>query len=386
MLAWTQQHQRSRRRLCLVAAAALFYSGCNSSPTAPPPVTLTISSVSPNVGSTTGGTMVTITGTEFASDATVTIGGVVATNVGLQGSTTLTAVVGSRPAVGPVDVVVTSAGRTATLANGFAFVAPSGTNQAPVVIGIRSVGPYSGQPSGFADLDQTVTLIADVTDVETPASALGYEWSGPGTFSGSAATVTWHVPAAVSPTPSPVAVTLTVTETYTEGKVTHRNTSDPRTFVMDVHDSQKEILDMGQDFLTLFSQSNVPTNDVLHNFSTTCDGGQGRAQEKTDVDANRATYVEDFSKFTIARLPPVTFNFGGHCGFLPADACSAFRVHWETTYKIAVGIHKVGDHETTDGIDSVTAVLESNRWRLCHSTFDGVARNPLTGASRLVRW
>ena len=313
--------------------------------------------------------MVIITGTEFASDATVTVGGVVATNVVLQGSTTLTAVVGSRPTVGPVDVVVTSAGRTATLANGFAFVAPSGTNQPPVVTGIRSVGPYSGQPSGFADLDQTVTLIADVADAETPASELGYEWSGPGTFSGSTATVTWHLPSAVSSTPSPVAVTLTVTETYSEGKVTHRNTSDPRTFVMDVHDSQTEILDMGQDFLTLFSQSNVPTNDVLHNFSTTCDGGRGREDEKADVDANRARYIQDFGAFRISRRGSAAINFHSIC-ILPdgrvennIDACSSFAVHWEVIRRTT------GAREITNGVDYVSAVLENHQWRLCHSDF-----------------
>jgi hypothetical protein len=97
---------------------------------------------------------------------------------------------------------------------------------------------------------------------------------------------------------------------------------------------------------------------------------------------------EDFSKFTIARLTPVIVNFGGRCPFRAraADACSQFRVHWEATYIKAVDNHKVGDHETTNGIDYVTAVLENNRWRLCHSDFEGTATNPLTGISRRVEW
>jgi hypothetical protein len=77
------------------------------------------------------------------------------------------------------------------------------------------------------------------------------------------------LPATVSPTPSPVTATLTVTETFVEGSVTHKNvTTAP--FVMQVHDSQKEILDMGEDFLTLFSQSNVPTTrtDVAKSFTS----------------------------------------------------------------------------------------------------------------------
>src|SRR5205823_3641252 len=145
------------------------------------------------------------------------------------------------------------------------------------------------------------------------ASALTYLWSGPGTFGGTTASTTWQLPATVSPVPSPVTATLTVVETFTEGKLTHTNRSDPKAFVMQVHDSQKEILDMGQDFLTLFSQSNVSTNDVLHNFSTACDGGAGRADEKADVDANRERYIQDFSAFRISRRGPAVINFHGVC-------------------------------------------------------------------------
>jgi IPT/TIG domain len=351
------------------------------------PTGLQVIAISPNVGSTTGSTRVTITGNDFASDATVTIGGMAATDVVFHSATQLAATTAAAPA-GTVDVVVTSGGHTATLTGGFGFLAPTGTNQPPVIVRIRSVGSRPGQQSGFADQDETVTLIADATDAETPPSELTYLWTGPGSFGGTTSTTSWHLPVTVSPAPSPVAVTLTAVETYSEGKLTHTNTSEPRTFVMQVHDSQKEILDMGQDFLTLFSQSTVSTDDVLHNFSTTCDGGNGRQEEKGDVDANRTTYIEDFSKFRITPQPPVTFNFGGRCPpeFVTGDGCSSFRVHWETTYKKAVGNHKIGDHETTDGVDYVTAVLESNRWRLCYSRFQGVVTNPLTGATTLVHW
>ena len=41
----------------------------------------TVTSVSPNNGTTAGGTSVTITGTNFATGATVTFGGTAATNV-----------------------------------------------------------------------------------------------------------------------------------------------------------------------------------------------------------------------------------------------------------------------------------------------------------------
>jgi hypothetical protein len=364
----------------LVAAVA-----CGKSPTAPSSSnTLTLSTISPAQGSTTGGTNITINGTNLTADATVIVGGVAATNVVLQGSTVLTAVVGARAAAGAADVVVTSGGHTATLSKAFTFVAPSGANQPPVVTNIRSVGSHSGQPSGFADQDETVTLIATVTDAETSTSSLVFAWSGPGTFSATEPITIWHLPATVSPVPSPVTVTLTVTENYVEGSVTHRNvTTAP--FVMQVHDSQKEILDMGEDFLTLFSESNVSTSDVLHNFSTACGG---RDAEAVDTDRARSSYVQNFSKFRISRILPVLINFGGRCPFRarPADACAAFNVHWEITYIKADEFHYVGEPEITDGVDYVTAVLENNRWRLCASDFSGVSTNPKTGVKRLVEW
>ena len=70
--------------------------------------------------------------------------------------------------------------------------------------------------------------------------------SGPSTVSG--------------PTPTPL--TLTVTESYVEGGVTHVNTTAAN-FVVQLHDSIKEIGDEGEDFLTLFSQSNIGTNDLF---------------------------------------------------------------------------------------------------------------------------
>jgi hypothetical protein len=345
---------------------------------------MTLSSIFPTQGSTTGGNNLTINGTNFSSDATVIIGGVVATNVVLQSSTVLTAVLGARASAGAADVVVTSGGHTATLSKAFTFVAPSGNNQPPVVTSIRSVGSRPNQPSGFADQDETVTLIATVTDAETSTSSLVYAWSGLGTFSATQPITVWHLPTTVSPVPSTVTATLTVTENYVEGSITHRNiTTAP--FVMSVHDSQKEILDMGEDFLTLFSQSNIPTSQVLHNFSTACGG---RDAEAVDTDRARSSYVQNFSKFRISRILPVTFNFGGRCPFRlrAADACSAFNVHWEITYIKADAFHYVGEPEITDGVDYVTAVLENNQWKLCASDFSGVSTDPKTGVKRFVEW
>ena len=113
---------------------------------------------------------------------------------------------------------------------------------------------------------------------------------------------------------------------------------------------------------------------MLHNFSTTCDNGEGRRAEADDTDQARRKYRQDFSKFRITRNPPVTFNFAGACivfgsRIRRADACSLFTVHWEFTYLVAENGHPPGDHGVTDGTDHVTAVLDDGEWKLCHSDF-----------------
>ena len=247
------------------------------------------------------------------------------------------------------------------------------------------MGSRANQPSGFADLDETVTLVASVSDSETPVAALTYQWSGPGTFAGSGGSASWHLPASVAMVPTPMTVTLLVTESFTEGAVTHRQTTSGA-FVMQVHDSRKEVLDMGEDFLTLFSRSEISTNDVLHNFSATCDSGRGRADEKGDVDNNRATYVQDFGAFRITRRAPFSVNFRGSCFTSDfrvqpnTDACASFAVHWEVNKK------STGAREITNGVDYVSAVVENNQWKLCHSSFVGTVNYPSLGITRAVSW
>ena len=82
----------------------------------------TVSSVSPNSGSTLGGTLVTITGTNFVAGATVTFGGTAATNVVIVNSTTITATTPAH-AFGAVTVTVTNPGAlVGSLANGYTYV------------------------------------------------------------------------------------------------------------------------------------------------------------------------------------------------------------------------------------------------------------------------
>ena len=98
----------------------------------------TVSSVSPNSGTTAGGTAVTITGTNFATGATVTFGTAAATNVAVVNSTTVTATTPAGSA-GAVTVTVTVSGQSGSLASGFTYaLAPT----------VTSVSPNSGSTLG----------------------------------------------------------------------------------------------------------------------------------------------------------------------------------------------------------------------------------------------
>ena len=118
----------------------------------------TITSVSPNTGTATGGNPVTINGTGFQSGASATIGG-----APLSGATvTPTAISGTTPAhaTGAVNVVVTNPDtQSATCTNCFTYVAPA---PAPT---ITSVSPTSGTSAGGA------TVTVNGTNFQTGATA-----------------------------------------------------------------------------------------------------------------------------------------------------------------------------------------------------------------------
>ncbi len=102
----------------------------------------TVNSVSPNSGSTSGGTSVTVSGSNFVSGAAISFGGVAATSTAFVTSNTLTAVTPAHPA-GTFDLVITNPdGQVGVLANAFTYAAsvPPPT--------ISSVTPSSGPTSG----------------------------------------------------------------------------------------------------------------------------------------------------------------------------------------------------------------------------------------------
>jgi len=91
----------------------------SSGGTTPP----TVSSVSPNSGSTAGGTAVTITGTNFSAGATVTFGMTAATSVVVVSPTSITAITPAGSAGAATVMVMNPGAQSGSLANGFTYIA-----------------------------------------------------------------------------------------------------------------------------------------------------------------------------------------------------------------------------------------------------------------------
>ena len=133
---------------------------------------------------------------------------------------------------------------------------------------------------------------------------------------------------------------------------------------------------MAVDFLTLFSNSSLSPEVVLHNFSKTCDGGKGYSQEYDDIVISRSNVVI----LTHTITPPTFFEyeFGADnaCSrtqkSTPGDVCVEVPITWTDR-----NIGSTVANPPVTGVDFVTGVYENAQWRLCHSRFDGI--NTLTG-------
>jgi hypothetical protein len=357
-----------RLPLAAMVVAAGLAVGCGGSSPGPGPGPIptipSVTSVSPNSGTTLGGTTITVTGANFAAGVQVTVGGAPATNVIVTSSTTLTATTSTRSA-GTVEITVTLDGRSGSLPAAFTYVAPSQvTNEPPVIQSIKARGVKPNEPENFADLSEEITVTATATDAEATPDRLVYEWSGTdGTFTGTGPSVKWLAPASGA-TPFVANLKLTVVDRFqtTDGSglpITFEHRVE-KTFTVKVHDSIKEVGGMATLFLENFSKSSVPPATVMQDFLVGC---YGTADELQDVIDNRNEFT-----ITSSNVGPaaVTVNFGGKCAYLnrPGDACSNSSVRW-TSIEKATG--KTG---TAEGVDQVAAVYRGARWWLCDSKFD----------------
>lgn len=84
----------------------------------------TVTTLSPTVGPTSGGTNVTITGTDLQSTSNVTFDGTIAPFAVINNSTV--SAITPPGTVGAVDVVVATSGGSATVSGGFTYTSGPG--------------------------------------------------------------------------------------------------------------------------------------------------------------------------------------------------------------------------------------------------------------------
>ena len=192
----------SRLRVSTSFIAAILCAGaslaCEGS--SPPTVTLptpslapfTLTSITPETGSTDGGTVVTISGEGFQPGAGVAIGGILATDIVVApNSLTVT----TRPHVpGAVDVIVTNpGGAVRTLLRAYSYEIPAG-GAPPYILTVSTTTVAPGGDvtvSWKAPSGQSVLDWISVFAVGAPNTSYGpYEYTA-GATSG---TLTFHAP------------------------------------------------------------------------------------------------------------------------------------------------------------------------------------------------
>ncbi len=144
----------------------------------------TITSITPNTGTTAGGTSVTITGTGFLAGATLSLGGTAATNVTVVGSTSITATTPAH-AAGAVTVTVTNSdAQSGSLTNGYTYrAAPTvtsitpntGTTAGGTSVTIAGTGFVAGATVSLGGTAATTVNVVSSTSITatTPAHAAG---------------------------------------------------------------------------------------------------------------------------------------------------------------------------------------------------------------------
>lgn len=233
-------------------------------------------------------------------------------------------------------------------------------NSAPV---IESIAVSSER----TEIDGEITVTADVKDVETPLDQLRFEWKADqGTFSGEGASVKWRAPKGIA-TPADFPLTLTVTETYGVPDVSGvrpQNVATATSAPIRVHDSPKELGDMSLRFLSNFANSPVSTSTCLKEFSDSC---RGKADEKIDIDNNRAYYLILSSSLDLKSV-----SIGSSRSFANMTVACAFTsriVSCSPSNPASPACSAVGSIESVKGNCNLTGVYEQKRWWLCDSTF-----------------
>lgn len=236
-------------------------------------------------------------------------------------------------------------------------------NLAPVIEGIAVDAERT-------EVNTDVSVTAVVKDEDTSIDQLKFEWKvDAGTVSGEGPSVKWRAPVDIT-TPGDYTVTLTVTETYGAPDafgVRPRNVSTATSPAIRVHNSPKELGDMSILFLSDFATSSTPTSTCLRNFSDSC---PGKAEEKRDIDDNRA-YLEILS--SSLNLRSVTLGSSRSTAKMSVACAFTSRIVKCPPPGPGSSACVVGSVESVKGDCSLTGVYEQKRWWLCDSHFNGTA-------------
>ncbi|MCR4536819.1 putative Ig domain-containing protein [Pseudomonas sp. 18.1.10] len=260
----------------------------------------TLTSVAPSSGSTAGATSVILTGTNFTGVTAVTFGGAAATAFTVNNATTLTATTPAH-AAGAVNVIVNTAGGSATLTNGYTYTVPAPT-VGPVsatVAANSSANPITLSLSGGAATSVAVASAASHGSATASGTSITYTptagYSGADSFTytatnasgtSSPATITLTVSAptiAVGPTTLPSG---TVSTAYSQA-LTASNGTAPYTYAI-----TSGSVPTGLSLSASGTLSGTPSAAGTFNFTVTA------------TDANSATGARAYS-VTISTAPPI---------------------------------------------------------------------------------
>jgi hypothetical protein len=193
-------------------------------------------------------------------------------------------------------------------------------------------------------MEREITLTANVTDDETPAAQMTYEWSAPtGAFTGTGSSVRWRA-GREDRTPVTHTITVKVIEKHAGGQ--HEVTA---TVAVVVNNSQKELSDLAGGFIADFSNSTLSAEWVTRNFHDSC---RGKREELEDVSANRARYTITGSQWNVT---DVTFNYDAGTGLVTIRARFTSIIKATGATEIAVG----------DAL--ISGIYVGDRWYLCES-------------------
>jgi hypothetical protein len=214
---------------------------------------------------------------------------------------------------------------------------------------------------------ESILVAATVEDQESGHDRLTFLWSSPagsGTFVATGVDASWQAAADLA-TPVDIPLTLTVVESYegldAQGELATLEHRVSRSVTVRVHNSVKELGDMGLSFLEKFANSSLSPDECLVDFSDNCSGKQS---EREDIERNREHYlILDWELGTPSVTNLSKYNRADIA--IPCSFQSAFvKCSAEVTEDCVVG-----EIESVSGTCRLTAVYEQARWWLCSSRF-----------------